>query len=219
MKRFLTIFAAVLLPVVFYAQQYDNTFTFEKYKTGVLPSGWMQFFNGKGKHTLWKITEDGKNKVLAQLSSDNPNLHFNAVVNKNISLKDAEITVDLKAIKGRYDRGGGIIWRMQDKNNYYIVRYNPLEDNVVLYKMQNGIRSDLPVLGKKKSYGVKVSVKNKNGWNTLKVKVTGDLFTVFLNGKEIFKVKDSTFTKPGKVGLWTKADAVTYFDNLKIKKL
>lgn len=213
------IIVAFLLPLFSVAQSNNNyEFSFDSYKKGKLPKDWTQFFNGKGTHTDWKIANEGDNLVMAQLSADNPNLHFNVVVNNNVILKNGELSVKLKALRGKYDQGGGLVWRMQDKNNYYIVRYNPLEDNIVLYKMQNGKRSDLPLVGKGRTYGVKVKADGHK-WNTIKVKVQGDLFTVYFNDKEVFKVKDTTFTKAGKIGLWTKADAVTYFDDLKVKKL
>jgi hypothetical protein len=95
------------------------------------------------------------------------------------------------------------------------VRENPLEDNVVLYKVEKGVRTDLPLVGKGKTYGMDVP-KLGHGWNTLELTVEDDLFTVYLNGKELYKVKDSTFTGKGKVGFWTKADAVSYFDDFEI---
>jgi len=125
------------------------------------------------------------------------------------------LTVRLKGVSGKHDQGGGFVWRFTDKDNYYIVRANPLEDNVVLYKVQNGIRTDLPLIDKGKTYGVSVS-KLGNGWNSMKLVVKNDLFSVFLNDKEIFKVQDNTFEGAGKVGLWSKADAVTYFDDFEI---
>jgi hypothetical protein len=124
--------------------------------------------------------------------------------------------VKIKGVDGRKDQGGGFIWRFTDKNNYYVVRENPLENNVVLYKVKNGKRTDLPILGKGRTYGVDVNPLG-NDWYTLKIKVNDDLFTVYLNGKELFKVKDNTFTNAGKIGLWTKADAVSFFDDLKIQ--
>jgi len=160
--------------------------------------------------------DDQGNKVLGQLYTDNPNGHFNVIINDEISAKDMELTVRLKGVTGNHDQGGGFVWRFTDKNNYYVVRANPLEDNVVLYKVENGKRTDLPLVGKGKTYGVDVPSLG-TGWNTLKLLVKDDLFTVFLNGKEIFKVQDKTFTNAGKVGFWTKADAVTYFDDLKIQ--
>ena len=193
----------------------DNTFDFENYAVNQLPSGWSQYYSGAGG-TDWKITNDQGNKVLAQLYSDNPNGHFNIVVNNEITAKNMTLSVKLKGVTGKHDQGGGLIWRFTDKNNYYVVRANPLENNVVLYKVENGKRTDLPLVGKGRTYGVDVD-KLGNGWNTLSVTVKDDLFTVFLNGKELFKVKDNTFPGTGKIGLWTKADAVTYFDEFKIK--
>lgn len=188
---------------------------FENYALNNLPAGWSQYYLGQGG-TDWKVVNDDGNKVLAQLYSNNPNSHFNIAVYNNVSAKNVELSVRLKGVSGKHDQGGGPIWRFTDKNNYYVVRANPLEDNVVLYKVENGKRSDLPLVGKGRTYGVDVD-KLGNGWNTLSVKVVDDLFTVFLNDKELFKVKDTTFTGAGKIGLWTKADAVTYFDKLEIK--
>lgn len=194
----------------------DTTFTFEENETGKIPNGWSQYFTGKGDSTNWKIKDDKGNKVLAQLSSDNPNYHFNVIVYNGFITKNVELKVKLKGVAGRKDQGGGFVWRFIDKDNYYVVRANPLEDNVVLYKVVNGDRSDLPVLGKGRTYGVDVKHLG-NDWNTLKLKVDDDMFIVYLNGEELFKVKDETFTNAGKIGLWTKADAVSYFDNLKVK--
>jgi len=196
-------------------QSKDKIFTFENYETGKIPSGWSQYFTGKGKSTNWKVIDDQGNKVLAQLSSDHPNYHFNEVVFDGLQLKNVELKVRLKGVQGKMDQGGGFVWRFTDANNYYVVRANPLEDNVVLYKVENGKRTDLPLIGKGKTYGVDVP-KLGSGWNDLKLTVQDDIFTVYLNGKQIFQVEDKTFTNAGKVGLWTKADAVSYFDDFKI---
>lgn len=191
----------------------DTVFNFENYTVNQLPSDWSQYYSGAGS-TNWKITDDQSNKVLAQLHSENPNGHFNIIVNDNVIAKNMELSVRLKGVTGKHDQGGGLVWRFIDKNNYYVVRANPLEDNIVLYKVKDGKRSDLPLLGLGKTYGVSVD-KLGMGWNTLKVKVENDLFTVFLNDKEIFKVQDNTFPNSGKIGFWTKADAVTFFDDFK----
>ena len=194
----------------------DTIFNFESESSGKLPEHWSQYFTGRGKLTDWKVVEDAGNKVLAQLSQDRPNYHFNDVVFDDLSVKNVELEVKMKAIDGDMDQGGGFIWRFTDKNNYYVVRANPLEDNVVLYKVKNGNRTDLPVLGKGRTYGVDVKHLGK-GWNTLKLVVVDDLFTVSLNGQQIFQVRDNTFSKKGKIGLWTKADAVTYFDDFSVR--
>ncbi len=196
----------------------DTIFTFENCKSGKLPENWSQYATGRGENTEWKIVNDKGNKVLAQLSKNNPNYHFNDVVFTGLEAKNVELSVKLKGFQGKMDRGGGFIWRFKDRNNYYVVRANPLENNVVLYKVKDGKRTDLPILGKGRTYGVDVE-KLGNDWNILKLKVVDDLFTVYLNGKELFKVKDQTFTEAGKIGLWTKADAVSYFDYFKVKFL
>ncbi|HEY9559305.1 MAG TPA: family 16 glycoside hydrolase [Anseongella sp.] len=196
--------------------QAEVEYDFENDSPGQLPEGWTQYYTGSGG-TDWKIAEDQGNRVLAQEYSDNPNAHFNIVVNDRMEATDIELSVRLKGVTGKHDQGGGFVWRFQDKNNYYVVRANPLEDNVVLYKVENGKRTDLPLIGKGRTYGADVPPLG-NGWNTLRLAVKGDLFTVFLNGKELFTVQDSTFTGAGKVGLWTKADAVTWFDDFMVKK-
>ncbi len=198
--------------------QQETFFDFENEPLGKLPENWSQYATGRDDSTDWKIVDDQGNKVLAQLSNKHPNYHFNDVVYDGFKVKNAVLQVKLKGVKGRMDQGGGLIWRFIDKNNYYVVRANPLEDNVVLYKVVNGKRTDLPVLGKGRTYGVDVPPLG-NGWNTLKLNVKNDLFTVFLNEKELFQVKDTTFSHAGKVGLWTKADAVTYFDDFLIQSI
>ena len=196
-------------------KQTSNTvFDFENYAAGQLPEGWSQYYTGPGG-TDWKVVDDKGNKVLAQLYSDNPNGHFNIIVNDALSVKDMTLTVRLKGVTGNHDQGGGFVWRFTDKDNYYVVRSNPLEDNMVLYKVENGKRTDLPLVGKGRTYGVDVPPLGDT-WHTMKLTVKDDLFTIYLDGTELFKVEDSTFPDAGKVGLWTKADAVTYFDDYMI---
>ena len=194
----------------------DTRFDFENYVSGQLPEGWSQYYTGPGG-TDWKVVDDKGNKVLAQLYSDNPNGHFNVIVNDALSMKDMTLSVRIKGVTGEHDKGGGFIWRFADKDNYYVVRSNPEEDNMVLYKMEKGKRTDLPLVDKGRTYGVDVPPLGDT-WHTMKLTVKDDLFTVYLDDKELFKVQDSTFPDAGKIGLWTKADAVTYFDDYVIEK-
>ena len=194
--------------------KYSMIFDFENYTENQLPDDWSQSFIGSGD-TKWSIVDDNGNKVMAQLYSDNPGRHYNAVVNDTIVLKNMILSVRLKGVTGHHDQGGGFIWRYQDKDNYYVVRANPLENNMVLYKVKDGARTDLPLLGKGRTYGEEVPILG-NDWNKMKLVVNENIFTVFLNGKELFKVQDTTFTKGGKIGFWTKADAVTYFDDFEV---
>ena len=195
----------------------DIHIDFEKDKAGQLPEDWSQAFTGRGDATEWKVVKDKRNHVLAQLSSNNPNYHFNVVVYDKLNLENVGMSVRLKAVAGKMDQGGGFVWRYKDANNYYVVRANPLEDNVVLYKVVDGKRTDLPVLGKGRTYGVDVP-KLGNDWFELLVNVSGDLFTVYLDGKKLFQVKDQSISGVGNIGFWTKADAVTYFDDLRVHR-
>jgi hypothetical protein len=188
---------------------------FEETAVGALPAGWSADKTGSGEEIKWAIAADGNNKVLAQLAKSNPNSHFNVVTLDSISAKNVQLKTRFKAVSGRKDQGGGFVWRYRDAQNYYIVRANPLENNVVLYKVENGKRTDLPLIGKGRTYGADAKVPT-NTWNELALEARQDLFIVSINGKELFRVKDATFPNAGKVGFWTKADAVTYFDDLEI---
>ena len=128
-------------------------------------------------------------------------------------IKDGFIQIKFKAVDGSEDRAGGVVWRAKDANNYYVVRANALEDNVVLYKTVEGVRSALDIVGRKGGYGVAISVP-ANEWLGLRVEFNGSRFRVLYNGQQLFEVEDSTFTDAGKVGLWTKADSVTLFDEV-----
>ena len=108
-----------------------------------------------------------------------------------------------------------MVWRYQNEDNYYIVRANALEDNVVLYKVENGKRTDLAVKGEGRTYGKKADVP-AGQWSTLRVVATGPRFEVHFNGTKLYEVEDATFKQAGKVGVWTKADSVTQFDDLTI---
>jgi hypothetical protein len=191
----------------------DILIDFEKHSLNALPRGWSQSFTGSG-NTDWKVINDNGDKVLAQLYSNNPSSHFNIIINDSIRAKDMTLSVKLKGVKGDIDQGGGLVWRFIDKENYYVVRANPLENNAVLYKVQEGKRTDLPLIGKGRTYGTDVPAMG-NTWHDLKLIVKGNIFTVYLDEKELFKVKDETFKNAGKVGFWSKADAVSYFNDFK----
>jgi len=197
-----------------------QTIDFNKDKTGAPPSDTSTALTGNGKPGVWVVMKDdaspGQGNVLAQTDADATSYRFPVCVFEKISAKDADISVKFKPVSGRVDQAAGIVWRYRDKDNYYIVRANARENNVVLYKVQNGKREDLPLKGAGRTYGKKAPVPSGQ-WSTLRVTAKGNLFTVYLNGEKLYEVEDSTFTEAGKVGLWTKADSVTYFDDLQIK--
>ena len=163
----------------------------------------------------WIVEAEGANKYLAQVDADNTRGRFPVAVVSDISAADVDVSVRFKPVSGRVDQAAGLVWRYRDQDNYYIVRANALEDNVVLYKVENGKRTDLPVKGEGRTYGKKAEVP-AGQWSTLRVVANGRLFEVHFNGTKLYEVEDTTFTQPGKVGVWTKADSVTQFDDLTI---
>jgi hypothetical protein len=163
----------------------------------------------------WVIQAEGANKYLVQTDPDSTRSRFPVAVLSDVSTADLDLSVRFKPVSGRVDQAAGLVWRYRDQDNYYIVRANALENNVVLYKVENGMRIDLPVKGEGRTYGKKADVP-AGQWSTLQVIVTGALFEVHSNGTKLYEVEDRTFTQAGKVGVWTKADSVTQFDDLTV---
>ncbi len=185
---------------------------FNKDDAGKVPAGWTADKTGKGEGSIWKVVADESapsksGYVLAQ-TAESPNAMFNLCVADKPSLKDVEVSVSFKAVKGEKDQGGGIVWRFQDANNYYIARMNPREDNYRLYHVVNGRRTQ--IAGKE---GIKIPAGE---WHTLKIEMKGDDIECYLDGKKELEFKDSTITKEGRVGLWSKADAQTNFDQFTV---
>ena len=198
-----------------------ETINFDKANPGTLPPGWTVAMTHKGGAPKWEIVKDetapSKPHVLAQVSNDATGGRFPLAVYTKPSVKDGTLSVKFKTISGGVDQAAGLIWRYKDPDNYYITRANALEDNVVLYKVENGQRLALAPKGTpSKTYGVKHRVP-KQTWSTLSVTFRGHVYTVSFDGQKLFEVEDSTFTAAGKVGLWTKADSVTYFDDFRIE--
>jgi hypothetical protein len=185
---------------------------------GQPPRGFEFGHTGKvGRPGKWVVQAEGSDKYLAQLDDDRTGSRFPVAVVAGLTLADGDVSVRFKPVSGRTDQAAGLVWRYQDENNYYIVRANALEDNVVLYKVENGRRTDLPVKGEGRTYG-KPSKVPSGRWGTLRVVVRGSLFEVYHDGRKLYEVEDATFTRTGKVGVWTKADSVTYFDDLTVAR-
>jgi hypothetical protein len=191
------------------------TINFDQDKTGALPKDFTTALTGSGRDGAWAVAQDDGKNVLAQTDADATSYRFPVCVYEKLSVKDMDLRVRFKPVSGKKDQAAGLIWRYRDKDNYYIVRANALENNVVLYKIQNGKREDLPLKGEGRTYGKKANVPG-NQWSELRVTAKGNLFTVYLNGQKLYEVEDGTFADAGKVGVWTKADSVTYFDDLKV---
>jgi hypothetical protein len=204
------VIAPSLLPA---AGDVTRAFTFAKADLGKLPPEWKAEKTGKGEGSVWKVVADDTAPskmgfVLAQ-TAEGPSGLFNLCVTEGTRYTDLEIGVAFKAVKGKLDQGGGVVWRYKDADNYYLCRMNPLEDNFRVYKVVGGKRIQL---GTKE--GFKVSAGE---WHTITVTMKGEQIACSLDGKKYLEAKDDTFREAGKVGLWTKADAQSRFDQLTVK--
>ena len=177
------------------------------------PAGFSVGLTGGGSPPVWSVIPEPSvpgGHVLAQTSMDKSDYRFPLAIYDNLSAANLDVSVRFKAIAGRIDRAAGIAIRMIDAQNYYVVRANALEDNVNFYRVINGSRHEIA------GGSAKVS---SDTWHTLRLKAEGDSFAIGLNGRTLFSARDKTFSKAGKIALWTKADSVTWFDALTIQPL
>ena len=184
--------------------------SFEHDPINATPKGWnIRETNPTEAMATWHVLADAsapsKPNVLALTKTKNVGSTFNLAIAKNASLKDLDLTVQAKAVRGEEDQGGGPIWRCTDENNYYVCRFNPLESNFRVYKVVDGKRKQLD----------SAEIKTQTGkWYTVRVTMAGNEITCYLDGAKLLVAKDDTFKEAGMVGLWTKADAATSFDSL-----
>jgi hypothetical protein len=188
------------------------TTSFESDAVGTVPQGWTATLTGRGS-PKWTVEEDRTAPSKLKVVKQSGQATFSLLLRDGRSIRDGFIEAKFKAIAGSEDRAGGLVWRARDADNYYVVRANALEDNVVLYKTVGGSRSPLDIVGRSGGYGTDVAVP-ANQWHSLRVEFKGTRFKVLYNGKRLFEVEDSTFGDGGRVGLWTKADSVTLFDEI-----
>ena len=180
-------------------------------RRGQTAAGWKADQTNEGKGSVWKVLAErtapsGSGYVLAD--GQRSQRVVQPVRAGKSKFHNGEISVRVKAVKGKKDQGGGLVWRYRDANNYYVARYNPLEDNFRVYKVVNGKRIGSPT---------KENIVIPAGkWFQVTVRQTGNRIECLLDGKPYLDVKDDTFTEAGKVGLWSKADAVSNFDEVVI---
>lgn len=176
---------------------------FDQTAVGALPAGWISGVTGLGS-PQWSVTVDptapSKPNVLKQSGWGT----YPWAVKKDVSLGDGFVETKFKAIAGRQDQAGGIVWRWQNGRTYYVARANANENNVSLYYTTLGIRTTI------KYVDAPVPL---NIWHTLRAEFQGSGIRVFLNGKLYIEAEDGHIKEPGAAGVWTKADSVTVFDD------
>src|SRR2546428_9524283 len=187
-------------------------YNFDSDPVGQLPAKFHSARTGQGSESKWAVMADpiapSKPNVLAQTSTDKTDYRFPLLISDEGTFKDLELTVKFKAVAGEVDRAAGLVFRLQDANNYYIVRANALEDNYRLYHVIKGSRRQFAGANFKVTSGE---------WHELKVECVGNKIICYYDGQKKIEATDDTFKEAGKIGLWTKADSVTYFDDLTAK--
>ncbi len=180
-----------------------ETAGFDSDTPGLLPTGWVAGMTGRGM-PRWTIEADPSAPSKPNVLKQSGTATFPWCVRTGVSVTDGFVETRFKPVSGKEDQAGGVVWRWKDGDNYYVARANALEDNVSLYYTENGSRKtikyvDAPVPG--------------NVWHLLRVEFSGTRINVILDGKAYIEVDDIRISGAGSVGVWTKADSVTLFDD------
>ena len=182
---------------------FAETINFDDAKAGEAPAGWTATKTGSGT-PKWTIEKDDTVPSKPNVLKQSGEATYPVCLKNDTSLKDGFVEVKFKPVSGKEDQAGGVIWRAKDSDNYYIARANALEDNVTIYHTIKGSRVAF------KNVNTKVAPAT---WHTLRVDFVGNKFTVTFDGKKVIDATDDSFADAGKVGVWTKADSVTLFDD------
>jgi len=199
--------------VVIAGNVHSKIWDFEDVKAGEIPSSWqVDATHPKRPLATWEVKEvndapSGKKTLVLSKINHVYGGTFNLCYTKSIRFRDGEISLMFKANSGEIDQGGGIMWRVQNSDNYYVVRFNPLEDNFRFYIVLDGIRMQL----------ASANVRLSKGWHSMRIVQNGEHFEGYLDGKKFLEHTDKKLVKSGGVGVWTKADAVTSFDDFSVK--
>ena len=193
----------VIMATLFSATAAAQTAGFDNDSTGAAPAGWRAGVTGRGS-PRWTVEADASAPSRPNVLKQSGSGTFPWCVRPDVSLSDGWVEVKFKPISGREDQAGGVVWRWKDGDNYYVARANALENNVSLYYTANGRRNtlkyvDAPVPG--------------NTWHTLRAEFSGKKIRVVYDGKPAIEMEDAHIAGAGAVGVWTKADSVTLFDD------
>ncbi|WP_156396751.1 hypothetical protein [Noviherbaspirillum sp. Root189] len=180
-----------------------ETFNFDVDTAGQPPAGWTCGVTGKGSQR-WSVEPNTSAPSLPNVLKHEDPATFAWCVRSGISAADGTVRVKFKPVAGREDQAGGLVWRWKNSGTYYIARANALEGNVSLYHMQNGARKTIKYVN---------APVAPNSWHVLEVTYKGNAIQVSLDGKAYIEASDSHIPDAGRVGVWTKADSVTLFDD------
>lgn len=180
-----------------------DTVNFDDCRTGSPPPGWTASKTGKGD-PQWEVVADDSAPSKPNVLKQSGEATYPICIKNGTSLKDGFVEVKFKSVSGKEDQAAGLIWRCKDADNYYIARANALEDNVTIYHTIKGKRVSFKNIDTKVTPAI---------WHTLRVEFQGNKFAVIFDGTKVIEATDDSFSDAGKVGVWTKADSVTLFDD------
>lgn len=180
-----------------------ETVNFDTAEIGKPPAGWTATQTGRGR-AKWEVVRDETAPSKPNVLKQSGEATYPVCFKDDTAIKDGFVEVKFKPISGREDQAGGLVWRATDPDNYYVARANALENNVTIYHTINGRRTE------RKRTRMSVAA---NMWHTLRVDFQGTHFVVTFDSQKALEWDDATFKEPGKVGVWTKADSVTLFDD------
>jgi hypothetical protein len=193
-----------------------QTWDFDRLPAGKQPEGWrVAETKPAGELATWAVvaepTAPSQPNALAITQTQNAGSTFNLAIAEGTSYKDLDLSVKIKPITGKEDQGGGLIWRCKDANNYYVCRWNPLETNFRLYSVIAGKRSK-PI--------VSVDTDARpDAWHTIRITMTGNQIACYLDGLKLLEAQDDSLPDAGMIGLWTKADAASAFDDVTVREI
>ena len=199
LKQIATAFAMV----IFMNDLPAATNSFDQDAIGALPKGCIAGSTGSGS-PRWTVEADATAPSKPNVLKQSGSAPFPWCVLKDTAITDGSVEVKFKPVSGHEDQAGGVVWRWKDGNNYYVARANALENNVSLYYTKNGSRRTLKYVD---------APVTRNVWHTLRVEFSGTRMRVSLNGKTYIDMENSHIIGAGAVGMWTKADSVTLFDD------
>jgi len=180
-----------------------ETINFDHESAGSLPAGWAAGVTGHGS-PKWTIEKDDNAVSPPNVLKQSGSGTFPWCIKTDTSIENGSVEVKFKPISGREDAAGGVVWRWKDRDNYYVARANALENNVSLYHTTNGRRTTIKYVN---------APVSKNQWHSLKVDFVGTSIRVALDGTVYIDELDDHIFGAGAVGVWTKADSVTAFDD------
>ena len=180
-----------------------ETENFDQAKPDTVPAGWSCGVTGTGS-PRWAVDADPSAPSAPNVLRQSGSGTFPWCVKRSTSVVDGFVEVKFRAEKGRQDQAGGVVWRWADGDHYYVARANALENNVSLYYTTKGKRNTIQYVD---------APVPRNVWHALRVEFAGTRIRVLLDGKAYIEAQDGHIAGAGAVGVWTKADSVTAFDD------